>query len=139
MSSNAAFSYLQAHGVKPSVQRLAVMDYLLKHHTHPTAEEIQTALVRAIPTLAKGTVYNTLRLLVEKGAVMQLTIDERKTCYDAETKPHGHFLCRHCGHIFDVALTQEDLSGIACLPKDFEADSTELYVKGTCPHCKAGN
>lgn len=69
---------LTNHGVKPSVQRLAVMDYLVENHTHPTADEIYSALHKQMPTLSKTTVYNTLKLLTEQGAAIQLTIDERK-------------------------------------------------------------
>ena len=30
-----AYEYLLSYHIKPSVQRIAIMDYLLKHHTHP--------------------------------------------------------------------------------------------------------
>lgn len=136
MATKDTYSYLTAHGVKPSVQRLAVMGYLLDHLTHPTADEIYQALIGEIPTLSKATVYNTLRLLVEKGAVLQLTIDERKTCYDAIIEPHAHFMCRRCGRVFDVELKRKSLIGAAMLPQGFTADSTELYIKGICPDCQ---
>ena len=82
---------LQNHNIKPSVQRIAIMNYLIEHRTHPTVDEIYTALSPSIPTLSKTTVYNTLKLLSEQGAAQTLTIDERNTCYDADTSPHGHF------------------------------------------------
>ncbi len=31
-----------------------------------------------------------------------MTIDERNTCYDADTTPHAHFLCKRCGKIYDL-------------------------------------
>lgn len=36
--------YLSGFGVKPSLQRLAIMEYLMTHRTHPTADEIFNAL-----------------------------------------------------------------------------------------------
>lgn len=54
-----AYEYLLDHQIKPSVQRIAIMDYLLKHKTHPCIDEIYTALCKEIPTLSKTTVYNT--------------------------------------------------------------------------------
>ena len=51
MKSNDAYSRLVEHGVKPSVQRLAIMDYLLTHFTHPTVDDIYKALHPIIPTL----------------------------------------------------------------------------------------
>ena len=92
---------LQNHNIKPSVQRIAIMSYLMEHRTHPSVDEIYTALAPSIPTLSKTTVYNTLKLLSEQGAAQTLTIDERNTCYDAETSPHAHFLCKQCGKIYD--------------------------------------
>ena len=32
------YDYLLSYGVKPSVQRIAIMDYLLEHRTHPSIE-----------------------------------------------------------------------------------------------------
>lgn len=136
MNTTDALTCLNDHGVKPSVQRLAVMDYLLQHRTHPTVEEIHQALVADIPTLSKATVYNTLRLLVDKGAVLQLTIDERQTCYDGDTSPHGHFLCRHCGRIYDIPLKRQNLIRVAELPEGFEPDTVSLYIRGRCAECK---
>ena len=59
------YKYLQGYGIKPSIQRIAIMDYLLTHKTHPSIEEIYLALCDEIPTLSKTTVYNTLKLFAE--------------------------------------------------------------------------
>lgn len=48
-----AYEYLLSYNIKPSVQRIAIMDYLLKHHTHPCIDEIYLALCKDIPTLSK--------------------------------------------------------------------------------------
>ena len=57
-----AYEYLLDYNIKPSVQRIAIMDYLLKHQTHPCIDEIYMAVNKDIPTLSKTTVYNTLKL-----------------------------------------------------------------------------
>ena len=100
---------LQGHNIKPSVQRIAIMKYLMEHRTHPTVDEIYTALSPTIPTLSKTTVYNTLKILSEQGAAQTLTIDERNTCYDADTTPHSHFLCKRCGRIYDLPCDAADI------------------------------
>lgn len=69
--------HLTDHGVKPSIQRLAIMKYLMEHRTHPTADMIFNDLYKEIPTLSKTTVYNTLKLLTEHGAVRTIGIDEK--------------------------------------------------------------
>lgn len=135
MEANLTFDYLNNHGVKPSVQRMAVMGYLLENHTHPTADDVYQALLPDLPTLSKTTVYNTLKLLVEQGAALQLTIDERNVCYDAITKPHAHFLCRRCNKVYDLHLEQKELIALAAIPRDFEVDSSQLYFRGCCKKC----
>ena len=102
-----AYEYLLSYHIKPSVQRIAIMDYLLKHHTHPRIDEIYMALCPDIPTLSKTTVYNTLKLFVEHGAARMLTIDERNACFDGDTSVHAHFQCKVCGKITDIPLSPE--------------------------------
>lgn len=137
METNTTLSCLQAHGIKPSLQRMAVMTYLIEHRTHPTADEIYTALHPSIPTLSKTTVYNTLKLLTEKGAALQLTIDERNCCFDADTSPHAHFLCTRCGRVYDMKLNQAELKKCACVPDEFQTEDAQLYLRGCCPRCAA--
>lgn len=139
METNTTLSCLQAHGIKPSLQRMAVMTYLIEHRTHPTADEIYTALHPSIPTLSKTTVYNTLKLLTEKGAALQLTIDERNCCFDADTSPHAHFLCTRCGRVYDMKLNQAELIKCACVPDNFQTEEAQLYLRGCCPRCAAQN
>ena len=62
LQMNASKQYLLNFGIKPSLQRLAVMKYLMQYHTHPTVDEIYAALHSSIPTLSKTTIYNTLSL-----------------------------------------------------------------------------
>lgn len=114
---------------------MAVMEYLLDHHTHPTADEIYNALHPSMPTLSKTTVYNTLKLLTDKGAAMQLTIDERNSCFDADLKPHAHFLCTHCGKVYDVPLRNTHLEQDADIPSNFQMEHAQLYFRGICSEC----
>ena len=130
---------LQSHSIKPSVQRIAIMQYLMDHHTHPTVDEIYTALAPSMPTLSKTTVYNTLKLLDEHAAIQTLTIDGRNTCYDGDTTPHAHFFCKVCCKVYDLPcpphlfqLSDTDTEG-------HEVQEVHYYYKGICKHCKERN
>ena len=72
-----ARDYLEKCGIKPSLQRIAVVEYLMENRIHPTADDIYHALCILVPTLSKTTVYNTLKLFAYQGAVQVLTIKER--------------------------------------------------------------
>lgn len=123
---------LRKYNIKPSVQRMAVLDYLMNHHTHPTADTIFNALYPSIPTLSKATVYNTLNLLTEQGVIQMITIDERNARFDARETPHLHFRCNECGEIFDFDLPHFQMEVL----KDFEISDIQLYCRGVCPACQ---
>ena len=139
MSNAEILAYLTQHGVKPSMQRIAVMNYLMTHRTHPTVEDIYHDVVKEIPTLSKATVYNTLRLLVKQGAALQITINEQCTCYDGDVTPHAHFLCRNCGKVYDLPLQWQDIAEMAEIPANFKVDDAALYFRGLCSKCAETN
>ena len=75
MKQTKAYTRLMERGIRPSVQRLAIMDYLIHHPIHPTIDDVYQALCNKVPTLSRTTVYNTLRMLSEKRAAQMITID----------------------------------------------------------------
>ena len=129
------YEYLLSFQIKPSVQRIAIMEYLLKHKTHPSIDEIYMALCKEIPTLSKTTVYNTLKLFVEHGAAKMLTIDERNACFDSDLTSHAHFQCKVCGKIFDMPIEERAEEIKRLESKGFTVDEVHCYYKGTCPDC----
>ncbi|PTL32687.1 transcriptional repressor [Prevotella sp. oral taxon 376] len=130
-----AYNALIEHGIRPSIQRLAIMDYLLTHYTHPTVEEVFLALRGEIPTLSRTTVYKTLRMLSEHKAAQMITIDDHRVCYDGDTTPHVHFFCKHCGKVYDL------VDEVAPMPSNNVIDGnlideSQLYYKGICKKCR---
>ena len=126
-------SYLKEHGIKPSLQRMKIFQYLLEHRSHPTVDEIYKNLIDEIPTLSKTTVYNTLNIFVESNIANVVIIEENEARYDAKIDTHGHFKCRICGKIEDFDL---DISGLD-LDKLGNAviEETHFYLKGICQKC----
>lgn len=128
--------YLSGYGIRPSVQRIAIMRYLLNNRTHPTADDVFEALKAQIPTLSKTTVYNTLKLFVDNGAALYIGIDEKNARFDGTVEPHAHFRCKNCGQITDLQINISDV-----LPKNFqgEIEESHLYLKGICKKCSNSN
>jgi Fur family ferric uptake transcriptional regulator/Fur family peroxide stress response transcriptional regulator len=130
-----AYDILLSHNIKPSVQRIAIMDYLNEHRVHPSAEDVYAALSPSMPTLSKTTVYNTLRLFAENGAAQMLTIDDKNVNFDADTSQHSHFLCRKCGKIYDCS-SAIDMKAIRNMSKDgFKIEESHVYLRGICKNC----
>lgn len=125
-------NYLIGKNIKPSLQRIAIMQYMLNHLEHPTVDDVYQALAKEIPTLSKTTVYNTMSLLESAGAINSLTIDEKNVRYDSNTERHAHLKCRKCGRVFDMKMpTMTDgESG------DFEIDKIEILYYGICKECR---
>lgn len=124
--------YLQENGIKPSLQRIALMDYLLSHRTHPSVDEIYNDLYPSIPTLSKTTVYNTMKLFVAKGVALMIEIDEKNARFDGYVHHHAHFICQHCGAIFDIDVTENATLNV---PNGFSKNEVQIYVKGVCQKC----
>jgi len=132
-----AINTLKSFNINPSVQRIAIMNYLLTHRTHPSADEVYKNLNEAIPTLSKTTVYNTLELLSENGAALMLTIDENNICFDGDTSPHAHFLCKKCGKIYDLPIASSVKEVMEMISDGHVIDEVHYYYKGTCKNCLA--
>lgn len=126
--------YLLKYNIKPSLQRMAIMDYLMAHRVHPTADEIYNALYPTMPTLSKTTIYNTMKLFTEQGAVKALVIDEKNVRFDIDTSSHAHFMCLGCGCVYDLPVENQDaiqLEGIG----ELIITEIHLYYKGYCKKC----
>lgn len=74
MDINEVILNLEEHSIKPFMQRIKIMEYLMEHHTHPKKILKRSLPVPQLPTLSKTTVYNTLKLFVCQGAALMLTI-----------------------------------------------------------------
>lgn len=134
MNQESIVTYLLRHHIKPSVQRIAIMDYLDANRTHPTADTVFNDLYPSIPTLSKTTVYNTLKLLVANGAIQMLTIDEKNARFDADISRHAHFQCKGCGCVYDLSLDLPETIYIDNVG-ELLVEETQVYCKGYCKIC----
>ncbi|MBL7074188.1 transcriptional repressor [candidate division KSB1 bacterium] len=124
---------LIAKGIKPTFQRIKILEYLSRNRTHPTVDMIYTALFKKVPTLSKTTVYNTLDILRENGLVDVLTITESEMRYEYCTEPHHHFLCRRCGRIIDLDVKCPYLEKMKF--GEHKLEQIHGYFKGICKDC----
>lgn len=129
--------HLQRHGIKPSAQRVAILGYLMANKTHPTADEIHRALVERMPTLSRSTVYSTLWLMADTGAIDALGIDRANARFDYAPLAHAHLQCRHCGAIIDMALPA--MTDHPPVPYGSTVESVSVTYRGLCPRCSQEN
>ncbi len=116
-----------------SYQRLKVLGYLVQSRSHPTVDMIYKDLKKAIPTLSKTTIYNTLRTLMQAGLVKGISIEDNETRYDIELDSHGHFKCESCGTIYNFSANIDSLQVEGL--DDFKVNDRNVYYNGICPKC----
>ena len=124
---------LKKRNIRPSYQRLKILEYLMKERYHPTAEGIYFDLHKKIPTLSKSTIYNTLNLFIEKKLLKEVSIENNETRYDIILTNHGHFKCDKCGEIIDFKVNIDDF--IAENLNDYKIQEKNVTFKGICPKC----
>ena len=95
---------LRIKGLKPSMQRVQIYDYIKDRKDHPSVDMIYKDLAPSIPTLSRTTVYNTLKSFVHAGLATQIVIEENEVRFDPNVVEHGHFKCETCGNIFDFSV-----------------------------------
>ena len=134
ISDSQLTDMLHKAGIRPSVQRVAILAHIANTRRHPTADEIYSDLTPIYPTLSRTTVYNSLNTFTEAGLLRELEIEGGTRHFDlAPQPPHSHFKCNNCGRIFDMGIP----SGLSqSVTPGFKIDSIDLYFKGLCPDCQ---
>ena len=74
MSMKKAKMMLESKDIRPSFQRMKIYKLLMETKEHPSVETIYNELKEEIPSLSKMTIYNTLKLFVEKDLARLITI-----------------------------------------------------------------
>ncbi len=120
--------------ISPSYTRTRIYAYLEKNNNHPTADEIYKALIGELPTLSKTTVYNVLKLFIEKELVKPVNMSATEMRYEIYHTPHSHFKCTECGTIYDIPHIKTDYKSNKL--EGFTVTEEEVNLSGICPNCK---
>ena len=124
--------------LKRSKQREAIVAFLKTRKDHPTADTVYQEIRHSIPNISLGTVYRNLSLLSDRGEILRLSCDGKTDRFDADIRPHYHFLCKQCGCVQDVDLPyQENLDQLAQTSFSGTITSHELLFHGICNDCAA--
>ena len=119
--------------IRPSHQRIKIMEFLLKNKVHPTVDYIYNELHEEIPTLSKTTVYNTLNLFVNANLVKTISIEGNEARYDIVTEDHAHFKCLKCNKIYDFPIDTGKI--VSKELNNFKINEMNVFFKGICPKC----
>ena len=78
---------------------------------------------------SKATVYNTLKLFLEKRLIRELIVDPSKVFYDPNTTPHHHIYEIDSGKMSDIDADQVKITGLPPLPDNMVTEGIDLIVR----------
>jgi Fur family peroxide stress response transcriptional regulator len=138
-NSQRLLNLLRQAGYRITPQRRAICDYLARTEQHPTAYRVYEALSADHPDLSRATVYNTLNVLHELGALVQLDLGDEHTHYETNLAPHVNLICRRCRAVFDFTPLEPPTAFLDSLhaTSGFQPTTVHVQVMGLCPDCQA--
>ena len=122
--------------LKHSKQRDLIKEFLMTRKDHPTADVVYMNVRQQNPNISLGTVYRNLTLLADIGEIARLRLGDGVDHFDADTSPHYHFVCTHCGSVVDLEM--DDISEIvtqAGTNFDGHIEGHITYFYGSCSDC----
>jgi len=130
-------SRIRAAGLRVTPQRRAILGaFAGGPNGHLTADEVYERARRAVPEIARATVYNALGELVRTGLLRSVE-GFGAVRYDSNLdERHHHFRCLSCGRLYDVhprAAEQIELDDDL-----FTVERVQVLLEGTCPTCAKG-
>ena len=132
-----AVDQLKSGGVRMTPQRYAILQYLMRSISHPTADDIYRTLSPQYPSLSVATVYNNLKVFVDAGLVRELTYGDDSSRFDADMSDHYHVTCTNCGTIVDLDHPPvRDVELAAAASTGFSIFGHRMEIYGLCPTCK---
>lgn len=124
-------------GVQPTLQRIALCQYVLCEADHPTAEQVFEWAQTHLHKISQATVYNTLGTLTEVGLIRAFKFPfSEGVIYDCNTQDHFHFFDEKTGQLMDVDPSSVEVN--LSLPKSFKVKSFDLVLKGEIKNLTTG-
>ncbi len=121
-----------------SKQREEIIEVLENSYDHPTAEEIYSRLKENMSTSSRSTIYRNLALLVNKKAIVKISMPIGPDRYDLVREKHNHAICLKCGKVFDFEykFDFEELKNSVYEQTCLECSLENFTITGICRECK---
>ena len=128
---------LHAHGLRPTPQRVSVLDELFHEPNDVTAQQLYERLRRRGGRIGLATVYRTLDRLAEAGVIEPLAHFRDVRCYRVCREGHHHHLvCSECHSVAELRDCElEQPLARAAAEHGFLATGHHLEVTGVCRAC----
>jgi Fur family transcriptional regulator, ferric uptake regulator len=131
---------LERAGVRPTRQRLEILRELAREPDDVTAQALWSRLRRRrrASSIGLATVYRTLALLHERGAVDALSHHGGELCYRlCGSAHHHHLVCTSCHRVVEIdECGLDDWVRAVAAAHDFEPTAHSVELSGLCADCR---
>ncbi|MEO8628154.1 MAG: transcriptional repressor [Betaproteobacteria bacterium] len=129
LSRDDCAGVLRACGVNPTHQRIEIAHALFSRQEHLSADRILAIANERHPETSRATVYNTLKLFVEKRLIREVIVDPDRVFYDPNTTPHYHIYNVETGTLTDVDATAVRVEGLPALPDGMVTEGLDIIIR----------
>ncbi len=123
-------------GMRVTPQRIEIYKQIANSCEHPDAETVYEAVKETMPNVSVDTVYRTLSSLEEMDMIFRVDNQLPKARFDADKRPHHHFICVKCNEVYDIFLEPNEN---VLLPKNAEKfgeiKDVNVQIRGICNKC----
>ncbi len=120
---------LRLHGIAPTHQRIEIAHVLFSRRKHLSADQILALVNSRYAEASKATVYNTLKLFLEKKLIRELVVNPAKVVYDPNTEPHHHLYDVVSGQLTDISAKDIRVVGLPPLPAGTVAEGVDIIIR----------
>ena len=128
---------LNESDLKATFQRMQLLESI-EEHGHMSIEAIYDQVVKTHPSLSLATVYKNIILMVEKGVLVEVPIEGKKSKYELRKEDHIHLVCTECGEVEDKPRMEETDTILNTLTSSehFKLTKQQINLYGVCEHCQ---
>jgi Fe2+ or Zn2+ uptake regulation protein len=130
---------LSARGRRHNRQRRAVLDAIAAAPSSLSALQVYDAARERCPELGLTTVYRTLEVLAEIGALRRVHGVDHCESFVPASAAHGHtVVCVGCGRVTEfTACDMRGIADAAAVETGYRITDHFLQLSGLCAGCKA--
>lgn len=137
--------YLSQHEQKYTRQRREIVEQVFKRKDHFEVENLIDHLRAGGAPISRGTVYSTVKLLVDSGLLKKIQTNKKKVYYEPifGQLNHDHIICTECGRITefrDDTISKRQQSIAERHGLTIKSSTHVIYASckepGSCPHNK---
>jgi Fur family ferric uptake transcriptional regulator len=139
VASESIVEAFEGAGYRVTAPRRALAALIASRAGHFTADDLLAEAHRGRHGLGRATIFRSLEVLAELGAVERLDLPSGDHAFVAcEPAHHHHVVCSSCGRSTEVS--DHGLEGMAATIEretGYRVDTHRLELFGVCPRCRS--